>query len=473
MDIVKAGPTKSFFVSMLTRDIELRDAILDLLDNCVDGVLRTRRARGGDGSEEKPYEGFWAEVAFDGKHFVIQDNCGGIPRDIAVNYAFVMGRPERRDTDLATVGAYGIGMKRALFKLGERAEVASGTDQGFFRVDIAPEWLRDDVWQLPLEDMGRDWQPRWLSPGESGTRILVQQLLPAVSKAFEEPGFNRDFITYLQTHYSYIIQKGFKVRVNGTEIPPRTTKFLVGGVPRQGSRLAPYVYEGTFGRVRVTLVVGFYRPVAGEDEIEDETAEKRSADTSGWTVVCNDRVVLYNDKTILTGWGEVRVPSFHNQFIGIAGEVHFVSSEPLDLPVTTTKRGIDASSEIYLKVKHYMREGTKQFTDYTNQWKGYKADEAQHSSPATPMGTREVSAYIAKMERPKRTPEGFVYSPNLPRPERAATDAWIRFVRPKSEVKIVSDFLFDDGGSGRKPSEVGEACFDEVLRQAKKERAGS
>ena len=37
---VDASPVKSFFVEMLTRDIELGDAILDLLDNCVDGILR-------------------------------------------------------------------------------------------------------------------------------------------------------------------------------------------------------------------------------------------------------------------------------------------------------------------------------------------------------------------------------------------------------------------------------------------------
>ena len=38
---VEATPTKSFFVSMLTRDIDLGDAVLDLLDNCVDGLYRT------------------------------------------------------------------------------------------------------------------------------------------------------------------------------------------------------------------------------------------------------------------------------------------------------------------------------------------------------------------------------------------------------------------------------------------------
>ena len=35
-----AHPTKRFFVEMLVRDIELKDALLDLLDNCVDGVMR-------------------------------------------------------------------------------------------------------------------------------------------------------------------------------------------------------------------------------------------------------------------------------------------------------------------------------------------------------------------------------------------------------------------------------------------------
>ena len=40
---IDASPVKSFFIEMLTRDIDLVDAILDLLDNCVDGILRQRR----------------------------------------------------------------------------------------------------------------------------------------------------------------------------------------------------------------------------------------------------------------------------------------------------------------------------------------------------------------------------------------------------------------------------------------------
>ena len=52
-----ASPTKQFFVNMLTRDIELQDAILDLLDNCVDGILRSQKI---DSAAPGPYDGFEA-----------------------------------------------------------------------------------------------------------------------------------------------------------------------------------------------------------------------------------------------------------------------------------------------------------------------------------------------------------------------------------------------------------------------------
>lgn len=35
---VNANPTKEFFISMLTRDIDIRAAILELIDNSIDGA---------------------------------------------------------------------------------------------------------------------------------------------------------------------------------------------------------------------------------------------------------------------------------------------------------------------------------------------------------------------------------------------------------------------------------------------------
>lgn len=40
---INASPTKELFIFMLTRDVQLSRAIIDLVDNCVDGANRLAR----------------------------------------------------------------------------------------------------------------------------------------------------------------------------------------------------------------------------------------------------------------------------------------------------------------------------------------------------------------------------------------------------------------------------------------------
>ena len=89
MATAQAYPAKRFFVDMLVRDIELKDALLDLLDNCVDGVMRSST---NQVDKTRPYEGYWADINFDESSFSISDNCGGIPFELAEKSAFRLGR---------------------------------------------------------------------------------------------------------------------------------------------------------------------------------------------------------------------------------------------------------------------------------------------------------------------------------------------------------------------------------------------
>src|SRR5207244_2519970 len=98
-DKADASPTKQFFVSMLTRDITLADAILDLVDNCLDGAMRL-----ADGKYVN-YAKHFVRIALTNDYFLIEDNCGGIPRAVAKNYAFKMGREpdDERDSETETI----------------------------------------------------------------------------------------------------------------------------------------------------------------------------------------------------------------------------------------------------------------------------------------------------------------------------------------------------------------------------------
>lgn len=477
-EMISASPTKNFFVEMLTRDIDLEDAILDLLDNCVDGVQRNIKNLDREFAK-KPYEGFWAKIDFSSECFKLEDNCGGIPIEIAKEYAFRMGRPvssSNRDADIYTIGTYGIGMKRAIFKMGRSSQVFSQTQASCFNVSIDSNWLAsDDNWELPLEEI-----PRSLS--DNGTVIKVADLREVIKQEFSSPQSTllNSLVGKISHHYSYIINKGFVVWVNGKEIPIQPVNFLWDGIDKiiqSEDVMAPFLYKAQQNDVDVELAVGFYRSTASEEEVDDEMeGNRRSSETAGWTIICNDRVVVYCDKTRLTGWGEATVPNYHPQFIAISGIVSFHSKDASKLPLTTTKRGIDASSEIYLYIKEYMREGLKLFTSYTNKWKKNIPEERERISELKSISPSEVfltlpnEAWITPRRRGGRSLSNEKkYIPKLPMPRSQANGSKTRqisFSRPAKEIQLVAEYLFED--AERDSSEVGNECFSRVLQEAKK-----
>jgi len=461
---LNASPTKSFFVEMLTRDIELEDAILDLLDNCIDGIQRTIKDHP---PSENPYEKFWVKLTFSSEIFTIEDNCGGIPIDVAQDYAFRMGRPNNNvDNDLYTIGTYGIGMKRSIFKMGRASEVISKTEKNSFKVTINPDWLTDDMnWNLPLFEL--------IEPplNENGTLIKITDLHPSIINAFSSSILPNSLVNKISHYYSYIIHKGFTIWINEVKVTPEPLKLLWDGANQiDGQNIAPYLYEMERDGVEIKLAIGFYRPTASEEEVDDEMeGNRRTSETAGWTIVCNDRVVLYCDKTRLTGWGEEKVPSYHPQFIAISGVVYFRSPDARKLPITTTKRGIDASSDIYLYVKGFMREGLKIFTSYTNKWKENRLEEKERIQKTKSVDPNALFREIpSKNWTPVRNRSyERKYLPSLPTPEPQngeVSKKKIRFSRSEKEIKIVAEYLFED--SDRDPSVVGNECFEKVLREA-------
>ncbi len=456
---IPASPTKRFFVEMLTRDIELQDAILDLLDNCVDGIQRSHKK---NLQSEKPYEGFWAKINFNERKFQIIDNCGGIPLEIAEKYAFMMGRPEKSaDDDLPTVGMYGIGMKRAIFKMGQQCRVVSHTKAESFEVTISPQWMVNDDWNLPLNLLEKPLH-------EPGTLIDISHIRESIQKIFSETSpFQKNLRDLISQHYSYIIEKGFKVFVNDEEVRVKQVSLLWDKSAQ--ARLAPYLYQANLDGVDVKLAVGFYTPMLKEDELDEEQQTRRSKEDAGWTIMCNDRVVVFNDKTRLTGWGEAGVPNYHSQFIGITGVVYFQSNDAWKLPITTTKRGVDTSSELYLYVKDFMREGLKKFTNYTNQWKIDNEGEKEISASATAIKLEEIFSIDPNAEKEwskvKNRPNEFKLNIPLATPAQENPRKQIKFTRPFEEIQLLAKYLFDDIDA--KPGEVGEECFEQVLKKAR------
>ena len=331
---------------------------------------------------------------------------------------------------------------------------------------ISPEWLDDDdEWDIPVDAAKK-------SKAQDGTTIVVHDLYDGIRQKFtREPlAFQAALERQVATHYAYILSKGFEVKINGKSVKPRPTKLMFGRSSEAGKAIQPYIFSAEIDGVEVFLTVGFTQAIPSADESTSEDTEKLySSEDAGWTVLCNDRAVLFCDKSMLTGWGEAGVPRYHTQFIAIAGIVEFRSADPRNLPTTTTKRGVDASSSLYLNVKNKMREGMGYFTEFTYKWKGREEDARKHILSCEPVTFDELKAKAKTMnlaETRKTFPPGKQYKPRLPMPRRLKpVQRRVAFVKNTDDVKAVSRHLF--GNDNVTPSKVGEECFDAFLSETR------
>ena len=477
-DKAQASPTKQFFVSMLTRDITLADAILDLVDNCLDGALRL-----ADG-EAVDYGRYFVKISISADRFLIEDNCGGIPRDVAKNYAFKMGRePEDdRDSESETIGMYGVGMKRAIFKMGRNALVRTRNGEDTFEVPITSEWLDAKNWDpLPINE------PTEASENldEPGTPIHVSDLYEGVARHFANPAFVNEVATAISQHFTMFLQWGFKIELNDQRVAPVHVDVLVS--PREDGP-APYVFRKTINDVTVSITVGLNtsRRAEGEDDDDADFSGQRDSATAGWTVLCNDRAVIVGDKSRLTGWGDLPlVPLYHPQFSVITGIIEFRSKDAKKLPVTTTKRALDTSSEIWLESLVKMKEGMRVWISYTNDWKNHpRSDQQSYWQDAQPFSLSRAIEAVASRTTVKKTnvsdasghaSEVVEFNPRknnvLPKPEeKKPSSKKIVFSRPAEEVRLVSKMLFDD--PDEKPGTIGDECFKIQLAKANTKKRG-
>ncbi|HWL41508.1 MAG TPA: ATP-binding protein [Ilumatobacter sp.] len=364
MTITKANarPSKDFFVSMLTRDISLEDCILDLIDNSIDAAWKASGERPRTLVVDSALADYEVTIAMSEDAFTIEDNCTGITLDDAANYAFTFGRARGDDPDDYSVGVYGIGMKRAIFKLGSEIEIHSTYAEDdvltAFKVPIdVPEWLRSDL--DPAD--GSDFAPSWDFDIEEddpsphvGVRIHVSQLHPQTQALFGDESYERSLRRILARDYMLPLMRGLRIVLNGTLVEGSTVEL------KENESFAPMRVKYDDDGVEIEIVAGMlFQPP------DDNEPDERKDTLSGWYVACNGRIMLAADRTALTGWGDL-TPMWHRQYAGFIGFVFFSAENPLLLPMTTTKRNVDSSSAVYRRARSRMYEPTRAWIDYTN-----------------------------------------------------------------------------------------------------------
>jgi hypothetical protein len=203
------------------------------------------------------------------------------------------------------------------------------------------------------------------------------------------------------------------------------------------------------------------------EEIDEAAEHPQDNERAGISVICNDRLVLLNDTSIKTGWGDGGVPKYHPQFRGIAGIIIFSSGQPEKLPISTTKRDLDVGAEVYLNARQYCMEGLRECTDFTNKWKGMEDEASPLFARSSRKDAKTEITLAAKHGSPVRgNKKSKKLAARLPVPEKRNPMRRISFTRKEDEIKKVSEHLF--GESDQKPSVVGQECFERTLKASKR-----
>ena len=388
---INAMPTKQLFIDMLTRDIPLIPAILDLVDNCVDGARRVA----GDG----PYEDYWVRLALSHEQLRIADNCGGISVEIAEKYAFRFGRDESSPSLRHSIGQFGVGMKRAIFKIGNEFRVASRTPTTSFVVrESIPAWAQKKEWHFRFESLEEDQDVR---QDAVGTKLTVSDLHADVASEFQQEHFRNRLREELRSKLTGPITQRLAISLNGRPIHSNPLELI------DKRELAPayatHHYPSDNDR-RVTAQ--FFAGLADADP-----------PSAGWHVFCNGRLILEGDKTSVTGWGEstedTRIPRFHGQYNQFRGYAYFDSDNAGLLPWNTTKTGLDLDSSVYRGSKLHMRTLMRPVIDFLNRLKAEK--EESDSGPLQALLDNARKSELVKV----KTRDRFVvprFTPQVPTP---------------------------------------------------------
>lgn len=431
-----ASPEKRLFISLITRDIPLVAAFLDLIDNSINSAVEPfskRLLSANDYLQVFQDENITPKVSItleiNSDRVRIKDTATGISAQVAKDHVFKFGRglDERHDADRLSV--YGIGLKRAIFKLGNKITISSDhVDGGFDLILDVRKWAQDTAqpWQFEITP-----RPSVKAP-ETGTTILVEELHPDCQRRLSDGVFVSQLKDAISKTYSFYLAKFVNITVENEKI--EGTNIEIGN-----NHTADSFTQGT---VSCAITAGIGTPQGGM--FKDKS--------SGWFVFCNGRTVISADKSSMTGWGELGLlPIFQPKHRPFLGTVFFVSQEAELLPWTTTKSGINEDSGIWQEAKRHMTTVGRTVISFLDGRYTEAGTEVQPSELKTAAGD-SMSVMSASVVQ-NRT-----FSPPKEAPPETVR---IQYDAKLTDVKRIKKYL---GRSSMSAADVGKHTYNHFLR---------
>ena len=300
---MKAGFTKEFAIGAMIKDVTIKAAIFDLIDNSIEAAIINGGVRG-----------HIISIITSNDEFKIFDDCGGFEPD-KIKDIFKIGYRNGSS-------GFGIGMKRAIIKLGNIANITSLNANKSFNIYFDINNCKNAEWDLKVNEIKRE-------PENSfGLEISILQLNSEVKKYFKRGECN-ELGQAISRRYRSFINNGLIIKLNGNTVPKYKIK-------EEADKISPIYKINENVEVQIKL----YSKISSTEE-------------SGWDVFINNKCVCERNKSNEIQWNRIKKQSGYS-YKRFVGEVLITGINVRELPVTSTKDRIDFDSDIMREVIRYM-----------------------------------------------------------------------------------------------------------------------
>jgi hypothetical protein len=423
---VDTHPTKQVVVGSLTRDVSVETCVFDLIDNAIDAA-RDVLFQGTPPKERnhlpESFVGYEVKLTLSGAGLKIEDNCGGI--SVADLKKMVM-RFGQLSTHEMGIGAFGVGLNRALFKLGRVSHLR--TDTGTQRAEFVlktDDYLHSTSWHLPATE--------YKSSGTRCTEIEIRQIPTDIAQQFADSDWVDRLRSEIGRRYARFIARHFAIRVNN--VPVRDEEPAIReDSPYEGE----YKFYKTEDGVSIHLEYGQHAEHRFQNERDyDAERNKRITDQFGWTILCNDRAILIADRSWKTGWDT----KFHTEFYGFLGFASFTCADPAKLPWNTTKTDVDLNNAAYQSALDDMRKFDAKWRQQAEKRKRKTA--APQPLPPKPTSTKRPKKKAPTAKRVTTKVDHNQFRTILPRDvlEKKCFDKHLKLVHEAKDMDL-ADFTY-------------------------------
>lgn len=432
--LADASPEKRLFISLITRDVSLAEALLDLIDNSINAALVPRAP---DLKTADDYQRLLKNTRIKPKvqidltvgltKITITDNAPGISLKTAEHHVFKFGRAVNEADESDRLSVYGIGLKRAMFKCGNKISIMSDHRKGGFELELnVKAWakIKGEPWKFEITS-------RPPTKTDCGTEIVISDLHNDVRRRLDDGLFLAQLRDRIARTYSFFIGRVVDITVNKVAIEKEIFEI--------GSNFASAKFKS--GKVSCNITAG----------IAAATGEQFRDKNSGWFVFCNGRAVLFADKSTMTGWAGAGLPIFQPKHRPFLGTVFFVSADPEALPWTTTKASVNEESAIWQEAKRHMVTAGRVLIGFLDKRYTGEGTEVPPSDLQAAAGKRvDVFTAAAATKR----------SFDLPKKATPSTTK-IQYQAKIVDLKKIESYLRRPGMGG---SEVGRYTFSYFLK---------